>query len=205
MARQAPRPLANRAFACAASARVRRRSRSAPSRSRRAVVPHLRLESPKNSLEPATPLFAPWVDTFQALELLAGASARLVRVRLSAAVRIWPAMRRTPIPDLRWLQGPREVQPFRDHARPTPAPAGGELVLSLHNGPSVAGFIEPQASSRRFDQGALRDKRLWFVVVDLDVVPNRLLQLSRGTMGASADVLLCQRGEPAFDLVEPGR
>lgn len=42
--------------------------------------------------------------------------------------------------------------------------------------------------------------RLRVGVVDLDVVPDRFLELARGAMRALADVLLRLRGEPAFDL-----
>ena len=60
--------------------------------------------------------------------------------RMSAAsdTRPWPiswtAVRCTSEPDLRWWQGQREVHPLRDYARPTTAPAGGELVLSTQTG-----------------------------------------------------------------------
>src|SRR5271165_2869622 len=46
---------------------------------------------------------------------------------------------------------------------------------------------------------------LGFGVVSIEVVANGGLQLTRGSMGPTTDLALCEGGEPALHLIEPGR
>ena len=66
------------------------------------------------------------------------------RMSADADTRPWTTSRTTgrstSEPDIHWLQGPQEALPLRDDVLSTTAPAGGELVLSTHCGPSLRGI-----------------------------------------------------------------
>ena len=48
------------------------------------------------------------------------------------------------------------------------------------------------------------DERLWILVVDGQVLLDRLLKLTRAAVAATTDLLLGERREPTLDLVDPG-
>jgi len=85
--------------------------------------------------------------------------------------------------------------------------AGNRIAMALRpKSSSTTGRPKGVLIVRSRDSPGLGpDERLGIVVVDLDVVPDGLLKLMGRAMGAAVDVLLREGGEPAFDLVEPGR
>ena len=48
------------------------------------------------------------------------------------------------------------------------------------------------------------DERIWFLIVDGQVVLNRLFQLPGAAIAAASELLLGEGREPSFDLVQPG-
>ena len=76
--------------------------------------------------------------------------------------------------------------------------AGPPLVSRVRNSQA-----KPLNAGQNVIGGFGPHERLGVGIVTIEVLANRLLELTGGSMRAPTQVLLSERGEPAFDLVEP--